>query len=76
MGEHTQQTTERRRLARKRPGKQTSDTIGRRLLEIVIQSRIGAGSLTLDELTDTRRLEDARLSDGLLIRRAAGLADR
>jgi hypothetical protein len=56
MGEHTEQRiTERPRIARKRPGKQAPETMGRRLLEIVVydkRCRIG-GTLTLDELTET-----------------------
>ena len=56
MGERTEQRiTERPRIARKRPGKQTPETIGRRLLEIVVydkRCRIG-GTLTLDDLAET-----------------------
>ena len=56
MGEHTEQRiTERPRIARKRPGKQTAEAIGRRLLEIVVydkRCRIG-GTLTLDDLAET-----------------------
>ena len=56
MGEHTQQrTTERRRIARKRPSEQAPETTGRRLLEIVVYDkacRIG-GTLTLDDLAET-----------------------
>ena len=58
MGEHTEQRiTERPRIARKRPGKQTPEAIGRRLLEIVVydkRCRIG-GTLTLDDLAETPR---------------------
>ena len=55
MGEHTQRITERRRIARKRLSKQTPETMGRRLLEIVVYDkccRIG-GTLTLDDLAET-----------------------
>ncbi len=56
MGEHTEQRiTERSRVARKRPGEQTGEAIGRRLLEIVVYDkhcRIG-GTLTLDDLSET-----------------------
>jgi hypothetical protein len=56
MGEHIEQRgTERPRIARKRPGRQTAETIGRRLLEIVVydkRCRIG-GKLTLDDLAET-----------------------
>ncbi len=53
MGE--QRITERPRIARKRPGNQTPESIGRRLLEIVVDDkrcRIG-GTLTLDDLAKT-----------------------
>ena len=56
MGEHVEdRNTGRPRIARKRPSKQTSKTIGRRLLEIVVYDkgcRIG-GKLSLDDLTET-----------------------
>ena len=56
MGEHIErQKIERPRIAWKRPGKQTAETMGRRLLEIVIydkRCRIG-GTLTLDDLAET-----------------------
>jgi hypothetical protein len=56
MGEHTEERiTERPRIARKRPGKQTTETTGRRLLQIVAYDkccRIG-GTLTLDDLAET-----------------------
>ncbi len=55
MGERTgQRITQRPRIARKRL-KQASETIGRRLLEIVVYDkscRIG-GTLTLDDLAET-----------------------
>ena len=65
MGEHTEQRiTERPRIARKRPGKQTPEVIGRRLLEIVVydkRCRIG-GKLTLDDLAETE-VGDWRMPD-------------
>jgi hypothetical protein len=56
MGEHTEQRiTDRPRIARKRPGKQTADAIGRRLLEIVVYDKSCRieGNLTLDDLAVT-----------------------
>ena len=56
MGEHIEhRNTERPRTARKRPSKQTAETIGRKLLEIVVYDRgcrIG-GTLSLDDLAET-----------------------
>ena len=56
MGKHIEQQGVRRaRIARKCPSKQTPETIGRRLLDIVVYDgccRIG-GSLTLDDLAET-----------------------
>jgi hypothetical protein len=56
MGEHVEdRNTGRLRTARKRPNKQTPETIGRRLLEIVVYDkccRIG-GKLSLDDLAET-----------------------
>jgi hypothetical protein len=56
MGEHVEdQNTGRPRTVRKHPSKQTSETIGRRLLEIVVyrkSCRVG-GTLTLDDLAET-----------------------
>jgi hypothetical protein len=54
MGEHTEQGTRRNRVARRHPNK-TPETLGRRLLEIVVYDRhcqIG-GTLTLDDLAET-----------------------
>ena len=47
--------TERPRIARKRRGKQTSETIGRRLLEIVVYGKLCpiGRTLTLDDLAET-----------------------
>jgi hypothetical protein len=62
MGEHPdQRVTGRPRIARKRPGKQALETMGRRLLESVVydkRCRIG-GTLTMDDL--------AAVSQGWLI---------
>src|SRR5689334_7797885 len=56
MGVHIeQQGAQRPEIARKRPGKQTAEMIGRRLLEIVVYERccrIGV-TLTLDDLVAT-----------------------
>jgi hypothetical protein len=55
MGEHIEQGLRRGRIAPTRPDKQTPETIGRRLLEIVVYEkccRIG-GSLRLDDLADS-----------------------
>ena len=64
MGEHTaQRITERPRIARKRPGKQTPEAMGRRLLEIVVydkRCRIG-GTLTLDDLAETSEVGDWKM---------------
>jgi hypothetical protein len=65
MGEHIEQGVQRPRIARKRPGKQTPPTIGRRLLEIVVYDkccRIG-GSLTLDDLAETSEVGDWKMPD-------------
>jgi hypothetical protein len=55
LGEQIEQPgTERPRIARKRPGNLTAESIGRRLLEIVVYDkccRIG-GKLTLDGLAE------------------------
>jgi hypothetical protein len=56
MGERTEhRITERPRIARKRPGQQSAETMGRRLLEIVVydkRCRIAA-TLTLNDLAGT-----------------------
>ena len=55
MGEHIEQGIRSARIARKRPSKQTPQTTGRRLLEIVVYEkccRIG-GTLDLDDLAET-----------------------
>jgi hypothetical protein len=66
MGEHIEQQGLRgARIARKRPSKQTPQTIGRRLLEIVVYDkccRIG-GSLTLNDLAETSEVGDWKMPD-------------
>ena len=81
MGEHVEdRNTGRPRTARKRPSKQTAETIGRRLLEIVVYDkccRIG-GKLSLDDLAETE-IGDWKMpavQSGLFICRISGLADR
>jgi hypothetical protein len=52
-------------MARKHPRKQTPETIGRRLLEIVVYDkccRIG-GTLTLDDLAETSEVGDWKMPD-------------
>jgi hypothetical protein len=59
------QFTGRTRIARKRPGKQAAEAMGRRLLEIVVYDkgcRIG-GKLTLDDLTETSEIGDWKMPD-------------
>jgi len=66
MGEHIEHRgIQRRRVARKRPGEQSAEAIGRRLLEIVVydkRCRIG-GSLTLDDLAETSEVGDWKMPD-------------
>jgi hypothetical protein len=66
MGEHTaQRISERPRIARNRPRKQTLEVLGRRLLEIVVYGkccRIG-GTLTLDDLAETSEIGDWKMPD-------------
>jgi hypothetical protein len=56
MGEHVEQRgIQRPRITRKHPSKQTPETIGRRLLGLVVYDkhcRIG-GTLTLDDLAES-----------------------
>jgi hypothetical protein len=56
MREHTdQRITDRPRIARKRPLKETPEVLGRRLLNVAVydkRCRVG-GSLTLDDLAET-----------------------
>ena len=55
MVEHIQQGLSPRRTAGKRRSKQTSETIGRRLLAIIVYEkccRVG-GTLSLDDLAET-----------------------
>jgi hypothetical protein len=66
MGEHTDhRITGRPRIARKRPGEQTAEAIGRRLLRIVVydkRCRIGA-TLTLCDLAETSEVGDWKMPD-------------
>ncbi len=66
MGEHAdQRIAERPRIARKRPGKQKPEALGRRLLAIVVydkRCRIG-GTLTLGELAETSVVGDWKMPD-------------
>jgi hypothetical protein len=66
MGEHTEQRiTDRPRIARKRPVRQTPEVLGRRLLAIVAYDkacRIGA-TLILDDLVDTSEVGDWKMPD-------------
>jgi hypothetical protein len=66
MGEHVEHRgIQRRRIARKRPGRQSAEAIGRRLLEIVVYEkccRIG-GSLALDDLAETSEIGDWKMPD-------------
>jgi hypothetical protein len=55
--------TDRPRIARNRPSKQTPEVLGRRLLAIVVcdkACRIGA-TLTLDDLVDTSEVGDWKM---------------
>ena len=66
MGEHIgQQKIDRSRTARKRPAKQTPESIGRRLLQIVVCGkccRIG-GRLTFGDLAETSEIGDWKMPD-------------
>ena len=66
MGEHVEHRgVQRRRIARKRPGQQTPEAIGRRLLEIVVYDkccRVGE-KLTLDDLVETSEVGDWKMPD-------------
>ena len=53
------------RIARKRPGKQSPETMGRRLLNIVVydkRCRIGA-TLSLDDLAETSEVGDWKMPE-------------
>ena len=66
MGEHIEhRNTERPRIARKRPSKQSPEKIGRRLLGIVVYDRCcrTGGTLTLDELAETSEVGDWKMPD-------------
>ena len=66
MGEHIQyQGVRPAQTARHRPGKQTAEVIGRRLLEIIVYDkscRIGT-KLSLDELADSSEVGDWKMPD-------------
>ena len=66
MGEHIErQGLRRARVAPKRPNERTPETIGRRLLAIVVydkRCRIG-GALTLDDLGETSEVGDWKMPD-------------
>jgi len=66
MGENIEQRgLQHARIAPKRPDKRTPETIGRRLLEIVVYRkgcRIG-GKLSLDELVDTSEVGDWKMPE-------------
>ena len=66
MGEHVaQQNIERHQFNRKRPGRQTPQVIGRRLLDVVVYQkncRIG-DSLDLDVLSETSEVGDWKMPD-------------
>ena len=66
MGENAAyQTIDRRPDTRKRPGKQTAEAIGRRLLDVVVYGkscRIGR-KLVLDDLVDTTEIGDWKMPD-------------
>jgi hypothetical protein len=55
MAGHIERGIQRPRIARKHPRKKTPETIGRRLLEIIVydkRCRVG-GTLTLDDLAES-----------------------
>ena len=66
MGEHVaQQNIERHQFNRKRPGRQTPQVIGRRLLDVVVYQkncRIG-DSLDLEVLSETSEVGDWKMPD-------------
>jgi hypothetical protein len=66
MGEHIEDRGVRHaRTARERPVKQTAETIGRRLLDIIVYHkacRVGA-RLSLDELVDSSEVGDWKMPD-------------
>jgi hypothetical protein len=66
MGEHiVQQNIGRARIGRKRPGKQTAEAIGRRLLGVIVYGmscRIG-DKVILDDLAETSEVGDWKMPD-------------
>jgi hypothetical protein len=66
MGEHVaQQNIGRSRISRKRPGKQTAEAIGRRLLDVIVYGkscRVG-DKVILDDLAETSEVGDWKMPD-------------
>ena len=66
MGEHVaQQNSARGRISRKRPGAQTAEAIGRRLLDVIVYGkscRIG-DKVILNDLAETSEVGDWRMPD-------------
>jgi hypothetical protein len=66
MGEHiAQQNTKRRPSSRKRPGKPTTEAMGRKLLDIIVYSKSGRSgqTLILDDLAETTEIGDWKMPD-------------
>jgi len=66
MGERiAQQTSDRRRISRKHPKKQTAEEMGRRLLDIVVYGKNcrAGNNLTLDNLAETSEVGDWKMPD-------------
>ena len=66
MGEHVAQpNTARGRISRKRPGAQTAEAIGRRLLDVIVYGkscRFG-DKVILNDLAETSEVGDWRMPD-------------
>jgi hypothetical protein len=66
MGEHVaQQNIARGRISRKRPGTQTAEAIGRRLLDVIVYGkscRVG-DKVILDDLAETSEVGDWKMPD-------------
>ena len=66
MGEHVaQQNIGRSRISRKRPGKQTAEAIGRRLLDVIVYGkscRVG-DKVILDDLAETSEVGEWKMPD-------------
>jgi hypothetical protein len=66
MGEHiANENTDRHLVSKKQPVKQTSEAMGRKLLDVVVYSkRCRAGNkLTLDDLAETSEVGDWKMPD-------------